>query len=141
MTTISTERTFDASPEIVFAALRDAARLEQWWGPEGFRNRFEVFEFRPGGEWRFIMQAPNGMTFPNHSRFEEVVANERVCIRHLNAPQFLLTITLEAEGMATHVTWVQEFLDAEVGEKMRSIVEPAQEQNLDRWQRNLVAQS
>ena len=53
MRTFSTQRLLAAPPSAVFAALAQPERLARWWGPNGFRNAFEVFEFRTGGRWVF----------------------------------------------------------------------------------------
>jgi len=132
MTVLRTSRHLDATPDEVFAAIRDPARLARWWGPAGFTNTFEVFEWRPGGRWRFVMHSPNGASYDNQSEFEEIVPDSRVRIRHLSPPHFVLTIALSPSAGGTLVTWEQDFADAKVAEGLRHIVEPANEQNLDR---------
>ena len=88
MTTLSTGRVIPASPDAVFDAFRDPARLARWWGPDGFTNTFEVFEFRPGGRWSFAMHGPNGATYPNESEFASVVPGREVVVRHLSGPRW-----------------------------------------------------
>lgn len=46
----------------------------------------------------------------------------------------MLTVTLTARGDGTHLTWVQEFKSPEVAAKLRGVVDPANEQNIDRLQ-------
>ena len=121
-----------ASPEEVFAAFAVPERLARWWGPEGFRNTFALCEFRPGGAWCFTMHGPDGKDYPNESQFVEVVPNARVVIRHVNAPHFVLTVELRAEGQGTRVQWTQVFDDPAVAQAVRHIVETANEQNLQR---------
>ena len=78
MSTFKTSRAFAAAPEAVFAAFAAPERLATWWGPDGFRNTFETFEFKPGGQWRFIMHGPDGTDYPNESRFTQIEpANEQ----------------------------------------------------------------
>ncbi len=132
MTTFSTSREFAVSPQAVFAAISAPERLARWWGPEGFTNAFEVFEFKPGGRWVFVMHGPNGAHYPNESEFAEIVPDVLVRIRHVSAPQFVLSIALQAVGAGTRLSWEQVFADAKVAESVRHIVEPANEQNLDR---------
>jgi uncharacterized protein YndB with AHSA1/START domain len=91
-TTLSSDRAIVSTRVIpfardaVFRALSDPQRLARWWGPAGFRNTFERFDFRPGGEWRFVMHGPDGKEYPNHSVFETIAAPERVVFRHDCAP-------------------------------------------------------
>lgn len=119
-------------PEEVFAAISDPARLARWWGPAGFSNTFETFEFRAGGRWLFTMHGPDGKNYPNESRFLEIVPNALVRIQHTNLPHFELSLALAPEGAGTRLTWVAVFEDAEFAEKLRSFLETANAQNLDR---------
>ncbi len=121
-----------ARPEEVFAAISDPARLARWWGPAGFSNTFETFEFRAGGRWLFTMHGPDGKNYPNESRFLEIVPNVLVRIQHTNLPHFELSLALAPEGAGTRLTWVAVFEDAEFAEKLRSFLETANAQNLDR---------
>ncbi len=132
MSTFTSTRNLAAEPSAVFAAISDPARLARWWGPSGFSNRFDVFEFRPGGKWVFDMIGPDGRIYPNESVFENIDADRRVVIRHVCQPHFTLTITLEPAPGGTLLHWLQVFADAAVASAIRHIVEPANEQNLDR---------
>jgi uncharacterized protein YndB with AHSA1/START domain len=127
-----TSRELPAPPTEVFAAISDGERLAHWWGPAGFTNTFETFEFKPGGQWKFTMHGPNGAHFANESRFTEIVPDTKVVIRHIADPLFELTITLSPSRSGTLVSWVQDLDDPAVAAAVRHIVEPANEQNLDR---------
>lgn len=139
MTIFRTSRHFDVSPEAVFTAIQDPSRLARWWGPDGFTNSFELFEFMPGGRWQFVMHGPNGTNYPNQSEFAEIVPNSLVRIRHLSQPHFVLSVSLSPIGGGTMVSWEQDFVDPTVAENIRHIVEPANEQNLDRLGHELKA--
>jgi len=117
----------------MFSALQDPARLARWWGPAGFRNTFELCDVRSGGAWRFTMHGPDGANYPNVSTFVAVEPPHKVVIQHENAPRFVLTVTLSPEASGTRMDWAQTFEDAAVAAAVRHIVEPANEQNLDRW--------
>ncbi len=132
MTTFHSTRDVRATPAAVFAAIQDPARLAKWWGPTGFTSRFTVFQFEPGGQWVFDMVGPDGTVYPNESVFEHIDADRQVVIRHVCQPHFTLTITLAPSPTGTSVNWLQVFADAAVAEAVRHIVEPANEQNLDR---------
>lgn len=47
--TIVSTRIINAPREVVFNAFSDPEQLKHWWGPEGFTNTIEQFEFCPGG--------------------------------------------------------------------------------------------
>jgi hypothetical protein len=127
-------RVFDAPRERVFEAFRDPARLARWWGPAGFRNTFTTFDFRPGGRWVFTMHGPDGRDYANESVFIDVVPPSRVRLRHLSGHHFDLLVTLADENGRTRAGWRQRFGSVAECEKVRSFVEQANEQNLDRWQ-------
>ena len=137
--TLFTERTLPASPEAVYGAFADAAVLATWWGPEGFTNTFERFEFCVGGAWQFHMHGPNGASYANTNRFLALEPARRVVIRHDCAPLFTLTVELEAAPGGTRLRWAQAFDDAATANALRAIVVPANEQNLDRLSRTLHA--
>jgi uncharacterized protein YndB with AHSA1/START domain len=137
---VSTERLLSASPRAVFAAFAQPERLAQWWGPSGFTNTFQRFEFSPGGRWVFVMHGPNGASYPNESVFREIEPDSRIVIEHVVKPWYRLTVTLAPHGDQTRLAWVQEFESPEAAAKMRRISEPANEQNLDRLQSLLASE-
>ena len=126
-------RHIDARPDQVFAGFSAPERLARWWGPAGFSSTFDVFEFRPGGRWQFVMHGPDGANYANRCIFREIVPAERIVIDHLgDFHHFVLTITLDARDGGTQVRWRQVFDTAEHRTAIASLVEPANEQNLDR---------
>ena len=141
MTTFATSRSFAATPEQVFAAFAAPARLARWWGPDGFSNTFDVFEFRPGGNWRFTMHGPDGKDYPNEAVFVAIEPTRSIVIKHTCQPLFQLSIGFERMPTGTLVTWKQEFASAEVAAAVAHIVAPANEQNLNRWQAEVAAPS
>jgi uncharacterized protein YndB with AHSA1/START domain len=130
--TVRNERVLSASPREVFAAFERAELLARWWGPAGFTNTFERFEFEPGGRWVFVMHGPNGADYPNESVFREIRPDTRIVIEHVVEPWFRLTVTLTARGEQTHLDWEQVFESAEVAATMRALAGTANEQVLDR---------
>jgi uncharacterized protein YndB with AHSA1/START domain len=138
---LRTERVLPFTPRNVFAAFEQADRLAQWWGPNGFRNTFEQFEFTPGGRWVFVMHGPNGVNYPNESVFREIQPDTRIVIDHVSAPRFTLSVLLTAQGDKTHLVWIQAFESPDVAAQVRPICEPANEQNLDRLQSLLASES
>jgi uncharacterized protein YndB with AHSA1/START domain len=132
-------RGIHASVEAVFQAISDPVRLARWWGPDGFTNTIHKFEFTPGGHWDFTMHGPDGANYPNQAMFTEIIPNSSVVIKHLSQPNFLLSISLKASANGTLVSWVQEFDDPTIASNIRQIVEPANEQNLTRWEHEVAA--
>ena len=141
--TIVTTRLVDAPRALVFRLYREPEHLARCWGPNGFRNTFQEYDFRPGGHWRFIMHGPDGTDYPNHSVFEEVVVPERIVFRHVDDPnhEFQMTILLEERGARTQLTWRMRFDTAEHLNAVRQYVVPANEQNFDRIEAELAKMS
>lgn len=132
-------RLIDASPEQAFGALADPERLARWWGPEGFSSSFETFELRSGGAWRFVMHAPDGTDYPNANVFRIVQPPHLVEIEHLaDEHHFVLRISFTAQGKRTLVGWQQTFDTVQHKQAIAEWVEPANEQNLDRLQREVA---
>lgn len=78
------------------------------------------------------MHGPNGSNHPNESVFLELNPPSKLVIQHVSPPRYVLTVTLTAQEAGTAITWSQEFDDSAVAARIRHIVEPANEQNLDR---------
>jgi uncharacterized protein YndB with AHSA1/START domain len=130
---IETRRLIAAARERVWEAFSNPAALAQWWGPAGFRNVFHECDFRPGGVWRFTMHSPDGAAYSMDHRFEEIVPLDRLVVRHLQpGHDFTLTVRFAAQGDRTAVTWRMRFDDPAEAARIRPVVEPANEQNLDR---------
>lgn len=125
-------RLFSAPRELVFRAFMDPAHLRHWWGPKGFTNRFQEFDPRPGGVWRFVMRGPDGKEYPNKHIFAEIVKPERIVLKHLTEPHFQLTITLAEEGLKTKIEWRMLFESPEVCARVKTYAAEANEQNFDR---------
>lgn len=68
----------NAALEDVWAAWTIGARVEKWWGPEGFSTRVEKLDLQDGGLWRFVMIGPNGKEYPSDGEFREIIPNEKL---------------------------------------------------------------
>jgi len=140
MALFRTHRVLPYPPQRVFEAFARPELLARWWGPSGFTNSFEVFEFKPGGRWKFVMHGPDGSNHANESVFLKLEAPSTLVIQHVSPPRFVLTVSLETHEAGTAIAWAQEFEDAAVAARIKHIVEPANEQNLDRLQSVLSAE-
>lgn len=57
-TIVYVSRFLPASPEKVFQAWTDAARLNEWFGPPGYKANAVTMDVRTGGEYEIVMQPP-----------------------------------------------------------------------------------
>ena len=91
----------------------------QWWGPDGFTTTTSVFEFKPGGQWRFVMHGPDGRDYQNRVIYVDIVPPERLVYRHtgdedVEPVQFIQELTFEdLGGGKTRLTWSGTFPSAE----------------------------
>ncbi len=76
--TIVITRVFNAPRELVFKAWTELQQIEQWWGPKGFTTRVTEFDFRSGGQWRYVMVGSDGTEYPVKGVFHEVLPLERI---------------------------------------------------------------
>ncbi|MGN7358957.1 SRPBCC family protein [Paenibacillus sp. SAF-054] len=125
-------REYDVPRELVFRAWTEPDLLTRWWGPAGFTNTFHECDIRPGGAWKFIMHGPDGVDYPNHNVFVEMMQPERVVIEHLNVHEFRVTATFEEVDGRTRVTFRQRFKKKEEFEQAKPVCIEANEQQLDR---------
>lgn len=54
------ERSFEAPKTKVWEYYTTAELLDKWWGPEPYKAITKSFEFRPGGQWKYVMSGPEG---------------------------------------------------------------------------------
>jgi uncharacterized protein YndB with AHSA1/START domain len=136
-TILSTARTLPYPPQAVYAAFASGPTLASWWGPEGFTNTFDTFDFTVGGQWVFTMHGPDGKDYANTSFFAGLEPATRIVIRHDCPPHFTLTVSLTPVDGGTHLVWEQAFDDAETAQAVKARVGSANEQNLDKLTRAL----
>src|SRR6185295_14579773 len=91
-------RVFDAPRELVWKMWSEPEHIVEWWGPNGFRTTMQKMDFRPGGEWQFVMHGPDGTDYQNKSIYREIVKPERISYTHVSGPLFEATATFDDEG-------------------------------------------
>ena len=112
-------RVFEAPRDLVFACFTNPQHLAHWWGPNGFSLTTKIFDFRPGGVWRFVMHGPDGRDYQNRVTYDEIVSPARIVYRHgggedVEPVWFSTTITFEDIGKnKTRLVWDMRFLSTE----------------------------
>jgi uncharacterized protein YndB with AHSA1/START domain len=128
------ERKIPAPAAAIFKAFHDQTVLCQWYAPDGFTTSSHSFEFKPGGKWVFSMHGPNGANYLNEMVFQEIVEPSKIVMRHGVQPYFTATITIEDAGDDAVITFYQDFDSEELAEAIAYVVQPANEQILDKLQ-------
>jgi uncharacterized protein YndB with AHSA1/START domain len=109
---IGISRMLDAPVELVWEVFTRPEHIAQWWGPNGFTNTISRMEVRSGGKWDLVMHGPDGKDYKNESVFREIVKHEKIVFEHVS-PHFMATISFEARGQQTFLTWHMLFDTAE----------------------------
>jgi uncharacterized protein YndB with AHSA1/START domain len=71
-------RIFNAPRNLVFKVWTEAQHITQWWGPKGFTTTVKEMDFRPGGNWHYVMHGPDGTEYPAKGSFREIVQLEKI---------------------------------------------------------------
>jgi uncharacterized protein YndB with AHSA1/START domain len=76
--TIILQRAFDASADLVWEVTTKPEHFAKWWGPRGFTNDIQKFDFRPGGEWKLVQTGPDGKAYAFYGEFLEIDPPKRL---------------------------------------------------------------
>jgi uncharacterized protein YndB with AHSA1/START domain len=71
-------REFEAPRKLVFKAFSDKKLLEDWLGCKEMKVKYEKFEPKAGGSWRYIGTMENGASFGFHGVCHDFTAPERI---------------------------------------------------------------
>jgi uncharacterized protein YndB with AHSA1/START domain len=115
-------REFDAPRQLVFQAFSREELLVQWLGPKGTSMRYERFEPKAGGSYRYYHGLPNGMEFGFHG----------VCHEHLAPERIIQTFEFEGLPEAGHVVLETTRFEELPGERTRVRVQSVFQSVADR---------
>ena len=74
---LTIRRVFDADIETVFRAWTDPEILAKWFAPEGVTTSIKKVELETGGEYDFILNAPEGQV-RHHGEYVLIVPPEKL---------------------------------------------------------------
>jgi uncharacterized protein YndB with AHSA1/START domain len=72
------QRIFDAPRHVVFEAVTKPEHVRNWYGPSTMKMLVCEIDFRVGGKWRYVLEAPDGSVHGFSGMINEIVPNERV---------------------------------------------------------------
>ncbi len=114
------ERIVDVPRELIWRAWTEPQHLMPWFCPLPWKTVECEIDLRPGGQFRTVMQSPEGQQFPNAGCYLEIIKNEKLVWTNAllpgfrPAPQvnsenigaffFTATIALSAHGNGTRYT-------------------------------------
>jgi uncharacterized protein YndB with AHSA1/START domain len=135
---IVSSRIVNAPRELVYRAWTEPDHLKKWWGPAGFTNTFNEFDFRVGGKWSFIMHGPDKGNYPNECEFIKIEEPSLIAWKRHSKPLFqILAAFEEVSGEKTKIVFKMLFNSAEECSKLKPYVVDKNEENFDRLENEL----
>jgi uncharacterized protein YndB with AHSA1/START domain len=124
--------------DLVWAVWTNPKHIVNWWGSDGFTNTIHKMDFQEGGEWKLIMQGPDGTNYTNSSIFKEIIPFKKIVFEHFN-PHFITTVLFESRGEETEIDWAGLFDTAEMCETLIKVhkADEGQKQNIERLEKYL----
>lgn len=135
---IVNSRIYNWSRALVFRAWKEPEHLQKWWGPNGFTNTFNSFNFKVGGRWSFIMHGPEKGNYPNEVEFTKIEEPSLIEWKRYSKPLFNVVVTFEElPNNETKLVFKQIFDSVEACNKVRPFAEVKNEENFDRLEAEL----
>lgn len=136
---IVSTRVFDVNRAKLFRAWSDPDHLKNWWGPKGFTNTFNAFDFRVGGKWSFVMHAPDKGNFVNECEFIKIEVPSIIAWKRYSKPLFQVVATFEElSAEKTKLVFKMLFDTAEDCGKIKPFAVDKNEENFDRLEAELA---
>ena len=138
-TEIVSTRIFNFHRELVFKAWSNPDHLQKWWGPAGFTNTFQEFDFQIGGKWRFNMHGPDKGNYKNECEFLKIESPSLIAWKRHTQPYFKVLVTFEEiNEFQTKIVFKMLFETAEECNKVKRFVVDKNEENFDKLENELA---
>ncbi len=140
---IVTTRILNFPLEKVFNAWSKPDLLKQWWGPAGFTNTFQEFDFTPGGRWKFIMHGPGGKgNYKNECIFHTIEKNKLIIWKRVSQPLFNVVTAFEKiTDEETKLIFRMQFNTKGECDKIRGFATGKNEENFDKLEEVLTREN
>lgn len=122
-------RVYDAPVSVVWEAWNDPEQVAQWWGPRGFTITTHSKDLRPGGHWDYTMHGPDGVDYPNVTKYFEVEKHKLLVYDHGGSkdrpPLFRVTVQFSETKGKTKLEFTMAFATPEVAREMKKFIKSA----------------
>lgn len=136
---IVSSRIFNVQRELLFRAWSDPNHLKNWWGPAGFTNTFNEFDFRVGGKWSFIMHGPGKGHYVNECEFIKIDPPSLIAWKRFSKPLFqVVAVFEELSKDNTKLVFKMLFDTANECRKVKAFAIDKNEENFDRLEIELT---
>ena len=136
---IVTTRIVNFPRNLVYTAWSNPNHLKNWWGPKGFTNTFNEFDFRVGGKWSFIMHGSDKGNYPNEVEFIKIDEPNLIAWKRYSKPLFQVLFTFEEiAANQTKIVFKMLFDTVEECNKLKKFVVDKNEENFVRLEVELA---
>lgn len=122
-------RLYDAPLRVVWDAWTVPEQVEQWWGPRGFSLTTHSKDLRSGGSWRYTMHGPDGVDYPNVTKYLVVEPYQKLVYDHGGTDErpalFRVTVTFKEQGSQTLMELVSSLPTPEAAREMAKFIKQA----------------
>ncbi len=130
---IVSSRIINSPRELVYRAWSEPGHLKNWWGPAGFTNTFNEFDFRVGGRWSFIMHGPDKGNYTNECEFIKIEKPSLIAWQRHSKPIFQVVATFEkVTENKTKLVFKMLFNSVDECNKLKPFVVGKNEENFDK---------
>lgn len=122
-------RIYEAPVQAVWDAWTDPAQVAQWWGPRGFTLTTHSKDLRAGGHWKYTMHGPDGVDYPNTTKYFEVETCSKLVYDHGGSddrpPMFRVTVLFSEVDGKTKMDMCMALPTPEAAEEARKFIKKA----------------
>ncbi len=122
-------RIYEAALITVWEAWTNPNKAAHWWGPRGFTITNHSKELKVGGIWHYTMHGPDGINYPNKTKYLEVEKYSRLVYDHGGnddqAPMFRVTVNFTEENNNTKMDMTMTLPTPEAAEQTKIFIKKA----------------
>ncbi|MCX6129427.1 MAG: SRPBCC family protein [Proteobacteria bacterium] len=126
---LNIDRVYNAPVKAVWDAWTDLEQVGKWWGPRGFTLTTHSKDLRPGGHWHYTMHGPDGVDYPNKTKYFEVETYSKLVYDHggndEQAPLFRVTVQFNERDGKTHMAMTMAFASPEIAAESKKFIKKA----------------
>lgn len=123
------DRIYDADIKTVWNSWVDVDQVGQWWGPRGFTITTHSKDVKTDGHWNYIMHGPNGVNYPNSTKYLDVEKYSRMVYDHGgNAdqpPMFRVTVLFSEINHKTKMEMTMALPTEEAAQNTKKFIKQA----------------
>lgn len=122
-------RVYDAPVKAVWDAWTDPEQAAKWWGPRGFTITTHSKDLKVGGHWHYTMHGPDGVDYPNKTKYFEVEEFKKLVYDHgANDEQpalFRVTALFSEKNGKTTMDMTMKLATPEAAEETKKFIKKA----------------